>query len=55
MHLVDGTTSKAQDFHPTTCKDRYRVMYYNALDTIVTSLKGLFNQLSFVVYENIES
>ena len=55
MHLVDGTTSKAQDFYPTTCKDRYRVMYYNALDTVVTSLKDLFNLSSFVVYENNES
>ena len=44
MHLVDGTASEVQDFHPTTCEDRYRVMYYNALDTVVTSLKDRFNQ-----------
>ena len=42
MHLVGGTASKAQDFHPTTCQDRYRVMYYNMLDTVVTSLKDRF-------------
>ena len=23
IHLVDGTTSEAQGFHPTTCQDRY--------------------------------
>ena len=55
MHLVDGIASEAQDFHPTTCQDRYRVMYYNVLDTVVTSLKDRFNQSSFVVYKNIES
>ena len=54
MLLVDGTTSKAQDFYPT-CKDRYRVMYYNVLDTVATSLKDRFNQSSFVAYKNIES
>ena len=55
MHLVDATASKAQDFHPKTCQDHYRVMYYNLLDTVFTSLKDRFNQSSFVVYENIES
>ena len=55
MHRVDGTASEAQDFHPITCQDRYRAMYYNVLDTVVTSLKDQFNQSSFVIYENIES
>ena len=39
MHLVDGTTSEAQDFHPRTCQYYYRLINYNVLDTIVTSLK----------------
>ena len=30
-------------------------MCYNVLDTVVTSLKDRFNQLSFVIHENIES
>ena len=47
--------TKHTDFHPATCQDCYRVMYYNVLDTVVTSLKDRFNQSSFVVYENIES
>ena len=34
MHLVDGTTNEAQDFHPTTCQDRYQVMYYNVSDPL---------------------
>ena len=55
MRRVDGTAREAQDFHQTTCQDRYRVMYYNVLDTVVTSLKDRFNQSSFVVYKNIES
>ena len=55
MHLVDATASEAQDFHSKTCQDHYRVMYYNLLDTVFTSLKDRFNQSSFVVYENIES
>ena len=55
MRRVDGTAREAQDFHQTTCQDRYRVMYYNVLDTDVTSLKDRFNQSSFVVYKNIES
>ena len=55
MHLIDGTTSEAQDFHPTTCQDCYRVMYCNVLDNVFASLKDRFNQSSFVVYGNIES
>ena len=55
IHLVDGTNSETQDFHLTTCQDRYRVMYYNVLDTVLSSLKDRFNQSSFVVYENVES
>ena len=55
MFLVDGTTTEAQDFHPTTCPDHYRVMYHNVLDTVVTSLKDRFNQSNFIVYENNES
>ena len=54
MHLVDGTTSEAQDFHPTTCQDRYREMYYNVLDTVVTSLKDRFSLSSFVVYHCVK-
>ena len=30
-------------------------MYYNVLDTVATSWKDRFHQLSFVVYEDIES
>ena len=55
MHLVGGTTSEAQDFHPTTCQDRYRVMYYNVLGTVVTSSRDRFNQSSCVVCNNNES
>ena len=55
IHLADGTTREAHHFYPTTCQDRYRVTYYNVLDTVVTSLKDQFNQPSFVVSENIES
>ena len=36
MHLVDGTTSEAQDVHPTTCQDCYQVMYYNVLDMLLS-------------------
>ena len=46
MHLIDGTASEAQYFHPITYQDRYRVMYYNVLDTAVTSLKNRFNQFN---------
>ena len=42
MDLVDDAASEAQDFHPNTCQDCYRVMYYNVLDTVVTSLKDRF-------------
>ena len=55
MHLFDGTTSEAQDLHPTTWQDHYWVIYYNVLNTVATSLKDWFNQSSFVVYKNIES
>ena len=55
MHLVDGSASKAQKFHRTTCQDRYQLLYDNGLDTVFASLKDQFNQSTFVVYENIES
>ena len=55
MDLADVTASEAQDFHPTTYEDRYRVMYHNVLVTVVTSIKDWFNESCFVVYKNIES
>ena len=42
MHLVDGATNQTPEFHPTTCKDRYRVIYYNVIDIVVASLKEAF-------------
>ena len=55
VNLVNGTTSEAQDFHPTTCQDCYWVMYCNVLNNVLTSLKQRFNLSSFVVYKNTES
>ena len=42
-------------YHPNTPRDHYRLIYYEALDSLITSLKERFNQPCFKASENVES
>ena len=41
--------------YPNTARDLYRSIFYEALDTIMSAIKELFNQPAFIVYQNLES
>ena len=54
LHFVEGHKSNEQASHPATARDRYRGIFYEALDALITSIKDRFNQPSFVAYTHME-
>lgn len=52
--FLDGSSSSEPAYHPCTARDNYRSIYYEALDTLVTSIKERFSQPSFEAYEKME-
>ena len=55
LQFIDGHSSAREAFNPETCCDRYLVMYYETLDSVLSSIKYRFIQPSFVAYQNIET
>ena len=47
LQYVDGYKSNEQAFHLAIARVLYRDIFYEALDTMITSLKDRFNQPSF--------
>lgn len=41
--------------HPSTPRDRYRPMYFEAVDLLISHIEDRFNQPSFKIYERFES
>ena len=55
-HFSRSSSNKQNNaYHPNTPLDYYRVIYYEALDSLITSLKERFDQPCFKAYENLES
>lgn len=55
LHYFDGYESTSEQHHPSSPRDHYRRVFYEAIDTILSSLRERFNQPSFLVFENLES
>ena len=55
LQFIDGHSSETPAHHPDTSRDRYRAIYYEAIDSMVGSIKDRFKQPSFEVYEHLES
>ena len=41
--------------YPNTARDHYRKLYFEAVDHLISSVKGRFNQPAFRVYANLET
>ena len=55
LQFIDGHSSETPAHHPDTSRERYRAIYYEAIDSMVGSIKDRFKQPSFEVYEHLES
>ena len=54
-HFSSSSNKQNDVYHPNTTRGYYRVIYYEALDSLITSLKERFDQPCFKAYENLES
>ena len=52
---VTGLQSTAEEYHPATVTEYYRIIYLDVLDTIITVIKDRFDQPSFEAYAIMES
>lgn len=55
LHYLDGCESTSEADYPKTPRDRYRKLYYEAIDVLISSIRDRFNQPSFLVFESLES
>ena len=53
--FIDDYSSETPAYNPDTCRDRYRAIYYKAIDSMVGSIKDRFMHSSFEVFEYLES
>jgi len=51
---LDGCSSKGPAHQPSTPRDRYQTIYYESLDTLISSINERFSQPSFESYEQME-
>ena len=54
-HFSSSSNKQSNAYHPNTPRDYYRVIYYEALSSLITSLKERPDQHCFKGYENLES
>ena len=47
--------SETRSHHPESPHDHYRVLFYGAVDELVSSVQERFNQPSFLIFEQLES
>ena len=51
LQFVEGSYQSEEAHHPSSPKENYRTIYYEALDCLINSLKERFTQPLFVAYE----
>ena len=55
-HFSSSSSNKQSNaYHPNTSRDYHRLIYYDALGYLITSLKERFDQHFVKAYENLES
>lgn len=54
LKFVEGYSSNEPAYHPVTTHDHYRGIFYEALDTMIGSIRERFAQPSFTAYEHME-
>ena len=55
MQDFNGTESSGDPYHPYTPRAYFRVIYYEAIDSIVSAVETCFNQPSYHAYEVVEN
>ena len=55
LQFIEGSYQSEEAHHPSSPKENYRTIYYEALDCLINSLKERFTQPSFVAYDMLES
>ena len=53
--IVEGQSSKAQLYFPSSSKEHYQAIFFEVLDLIINSIQSRFDQPSFNVFLNLES
>ena len=53
--IVEGQSSKAQPYFPTSSKEHYRAIVFEVLDLAINSIQSRFDQPSCKVFLNLES
>ena len=53
--IVEGQSSKAQPYFPSSSKEHYRAIFFEVLDLIINSIQSRFDQPSFKVFLNLQS
>ena len=57
LQYVQGheeTARNTEAFHPESAADHYRIIYFDAIDTVVMAIKDRFEQPSYQFFSNIE-
>ena len=55
LQFIEGSYQSEEAHHPSSPKENYRTIYYEALDCLINSLKERFTQPSLVAYDMLES
>ena len=56
LQNVEGyNSSETSSHHPESPRDHYRVLFYEVVDALVSSVQERFNQPSFLIFEQLES
>ena len=55
QHVEGYNSSETSSHHPECPRDHHRVLFYEAVDALVSSVQERFNQPSFLIFEQLES
>ena len=54
-YFVVERPSTSKPYHPSSCKEHYRVLYLEILDLVINAIKSQFNQPNFEVFAKLET
>ena len=55
QHVEGYNSSETSSHHSESPRDHYRVLFYEVVDALVSSVQERFNQPSFLIFEQLES
>ena len=54
LHLLDNHRDQADPFYPSSIEEHFRVIYYEAIDSITSAIEDCFDQPCFQLFANAE-